>query len=93
MVERNGHIPDQHVWSQVTEVIPENLTSQQRKLLQSYSRAQERIAHGQKTKAKRLLTALDNVPEFVEFEENNGELFANIDIIIRGETNRNTPRK
>jgi hypothetical protein len=85
IVENKGKVKS---WSQLSYHLPEDIDPHVTNFVRGYFNAQLRLSEGKKTKAKRIFRGLDNSEGFTEFEENNPQLLAAIDIVVRGETNR-----
>lgn len=75
---------------QISQNIPDEVLRKHGKLLKAYFKAQVRIKNGQLKKASRLLGHLDRCHGLLEFEkdEQNRKILADIDIAVRGKTNR-----
>lgn len=69
--------------------IPVDLLREGREnVLESYYRAQLRIARGQKTRAKEIINGLVKNQIFLNLEKNHEDLLVAIDIAARGGSNR-----
>ena len=83
--EKNSYV--RH-WSMIVSELPEDFSPHYLGFVRDYFRGQLRIARGQRKKAKRIIDGLVKRTGFVEFEDQNQPLFAAIDIVVRGSTNR-----
>jgi hypothetical protein len=78
-------------WSDIVGLLPENLKTDypdQFRSIRSYFRMQLHLAEGRKTKAGRISEGLAHREGFEDFEDANQELFAAIEVAVRGETKR-----
>lgn len=75
-------------WSELKSYIPGEVKPEHLNFLEIYCRVQLRISEGRNEKAKEILSGLAKRPGFLEYERKNQQLFAAIDVVVRGSTNR-----
>lgn len=78
-------------WADISSKLPEGILNTEREyFVRQYFRAQVKYHFGQETRARRIIRGLESNPSFKfrEFEENNEQLFAAIDVSVRGSTRR-----
>lgn len=83
--KRKGQIRS---WSDLKSYIPQDVKPEHINFLQTYFRVQLKISEGRREKAKEIMNGLAKKTGFVEFERQNPQLFAAIDVVVRGSTNR-----
>lgn len=83
--KRKGQVKS---WSDLKFYIPEDVKPEQVNFLKTYFRVQLRISEGRREKAKEIMNGLAKKTGFLDFERKNSQLFAAIDIVVRGSTNR-----
>lgn len=75
-------------WGEMKLYFPNDLPESELNLLRGYFKAQLNMKEGKHKKADEIFDALDKNPDFLNLEEEKENLFASIDIAVRGETNR-----
>lgn len=83
--KRKGQVKS---WSELKSYIPQEIKPEHMNFLETYFRVQLRIADGRREKAKEIMNGLAKKTGFYVFELNNERLFAAIDVVVRGSTNR-----
>lgn len=80
-------------WSQITPHLPEDVNPRVLKFIRGYYNAQLLLADGKRVKARRKFEGLVKKVGFKDFEKENQQLFAAIDIVVRGSTNKKLFKK
>lgn len=83
--ERKGQVKS---WSDLSSYIPKEVKPEHLDFLRTYFRAQFRISEGRNEKAREIMSGLAKRPGFLDYEKRNQQIFAAIDVVVRGSTNR-----
>lgn len=83
--KRKGQVKS---WSDLSSYIPKEVKPEHIDFLRTYFRAQLRISEGRVDKAGTIINGLVKRPGFSDYEKQNQQLFAAIDVVVRGSTNR-----
>lgn len=75
-------------WNEIAVLLPDSLNPGEDRLLRGYYDVQKKITLKQKESAKKKMNSLLKMTGYEEFEAKNDNLFAAIDIAVRGSTNR-----
>lgn len=83
-----GRIGKVRDWGEMKSFLPNSLKEGEMNLVHGYFKAQLKIAEGNVKKADKIFDALDKINGFQRLENEREDVFINIDIAVRGSTNR-----